>query len=70
LYKQWNEEFNVPEFDDDMVLDELEPMIQDGGLILDFHSSSFFPQAWFKHVVLLRADNTVLYDRLAERGYT
>ena len=27
LYKTWNEEFNVPEFDVDMVCDELEPMM-------------------------------------------
>jgi len=24
LYKQWNDEFDVPEFDEDMVCDELE----------------------------------------------
>ena len=27
LYKNWNEEFDVPEFDEDMVCDELEPMM-------------------------------------------
>ncbi len=27
LYKDWNEEFNVPEFDEDMVCDELEPFM-------------------------------------------
>ncbi len=27
LYKTWNEEFNVPEFDVDMVCDELEPLM-------------------------------------------
>lgn len=24
LYKEWNKEFDVPEFDEDMVIDELE----------------------------------------------
>lgn len=69
LYKKWNEVFNVPEYDEDMVCDELEPLIQQGGKIVEFHSSDFFPQSWFKLVILLRANNTELYDRLVERGY-
>ena len=71
LYKQWNEEFNVPEFDVDMVCDELEPLMSErGGIILEFHSCDFFPERWFQLVVLLRCNNTQLYDRLKERGYT
>ena len=27
LYKNWNQEFDVPEFDEDMVCDELEPLM-------------------------------------------
>ena len=27
LYQKWNEEFDVPEFDEDMVCDELEPLM-------------------------------------------
>jgi len=69
LYTAVNETFNVPEFDEDMVCDELEPLMQQGGVILEFHSSDFFPQRWFRHVVLLRTNNTELYDRLAARGY-
>jgi len=70
LYKRWNEVFNVPEYDEDMVCDELEPLIQQGGKIVEFHSSDFLPQSWFKYVILLRANNTELYDRLVERGYS
>ncbi|CAK75489.1 unnamed protein product (macronuclear) [Paramecium tetraurelia] len=69
LYKEWNQEFNVPEFDQDMVCDELENAMQTGGMIIDFHTSSFFPERWFDLVVLLRTNNTVLYDRLKARGY-
>ena len=70
LYKTWNEEFNVPEFDVDMVCDELEPLMsQDGGVILEFHSCDFFPERWFELVVLLRCNNMQLFDRLQERGY-
>jgi len=70
LYKEWDKEFDVPIFDDDLVCDELEDhMSQKGGIILEFHSSDFFPERWFDLVVLLRTDNTQLYDRLQERGY-
>ncbi len=34
-----NKEFNVPEFDEDMVNDYLEPEIPQGGCVIDFHSS-------------------------------
>jgi adenylate kinase len=27
LYDSWNKEFDVPEFDEDMVCDELEPLM-------------------------------------------
>jgi adenylate kinase len=71
LYYNWNEEFDVPEFDIDLVCDELEPLMSGrGGIILEFHSCDFFPERWFQLVVLLRCDNTNLYDRLKERGYT
>ena len=54
-----------------MVCDELEPLMsQRGGIILEFHSCDFFPERWFQMVVLLRCNNTDLYDRLKERGYS
>jgi len=71
LFKNWNKEFDVPEFDVDMVCDELEPLMsQKGGIILEFHSCDFFPERWFQLVVLLRCNNTELYDRLQARGYS
>ncbi len=63
LYKKWDETFDVPIFDEDMVCDELEPLMQKGGYIVDFHTSGFFPQRWFNLVILLRCNNTDLYDR-------
>ena len=69
LYKDWNEKFDVSEYDEDMVCDYLEDIMKEGGIILEFHSCDFFPERWFQLVVLLRWDNTHLYDRLAERGY-
>ena len=70
LYKNWNKEFDVSEFDDNMVNDELEPYLNEGGVILDFHSSSFLPENEINLVVLLRCNNTELYDRLKARGYS
>lgn len=52
-----------------MVVDYLEFIHEEGGYIIEFHSCSFFPERWFDLVVLLRCDNTPLYDRLKERGY-
>ncbi len=53
-----------------MVCDELEPYMSGrGGIILEFHSCDFFPERWFQLVILLRCDNTQLFDRLQERGY-
>lgn len=69
LYRKWNEEFNVPEFDEDMLCDALEQSMYSGGQIIDFHSCSFFPRSWFQAIVLLRANNTQIFDRLTERGY-
>lgn len=70
LYSEWNEEFNVPEFDENATLDELEPIIEEGGVVLDFHSAFFIPENYVDLVALLRCDNTILYDRLKARGYS
>ena len=70
LKKEINEKHNVPELDDDMVVDFLEPEIGRGGCIIDFHTSEFFPERWFDFVFLVRANNTVLFDRLKARNYT
>ena len=70
LYTEWNSEFNVPIFDENMVSKEIEPFINDGGAIIDFHSPGFIPDEWVDLVVLLRCNNTILYDRLKARGYS
>jgi len=69
LYTNWNEEFDVPEFDEDKVIEVLEPLIKQGGNIIDFHSVDFIPNELIHLVVLLRCNNTVLYDRLKARNY-
>lgn len=40
-----------------------------GGCVVDYHGCDFFPERWFDFVIVLRCNNTLLYDRLAARGY-
>ncbi len=68
LYETWNQKYKVPEFDEDKVCDELEEIMNKGGVILDFHSSGFIPERWIDLVILLRTNNTILFDRLKDRG--
>ena len=49
------------------MLDDLEPIMSAGGNVVEFHSVDFFPERWFDLVLVLRTDNTVLYDRLIAR---
>ena len=35
---------------------------------MDFHGCDFFPERWFDLVVVLQAETSVLWDRLAEGG--
>lgn len=51
------------------LLDSMEGLMSEGGKIVDYHSAEFFPERWFDIVFVLRTDNTILYDRLKERGY-
>lgn len=39
----------------------------EGGNVVDYHSCDFFPERWFDLVLVMRADNTTLYDRLTAR---
>ncbi|CAH1765731.1 1739_t:CDS:2, partial [Entrophospora sp. SA101] len=71
LYDGYNETFDTNILDDDKVVDELEEIIEeDGGNIIDFHSCELFPERWFDLIIVLRADITILYDRLEKRKYT
>jgi adenylate kinase len=42
-------------------------MLEEGGCVVDTHSGGFLPERLVHLVVVLRADNTTLYDRLAQR---
>lgn len=48
----------------------MEDLMTVGGNVVDFHTCDFFPERWFDLVIVLRADNTTLFDRLHKRGYS
>lgn len=54
---------------EDLLLDEIEPVIQMGGCVVEYHGCDLFPEEWFNIIFVLRTDNTVLYERLEKRGY-
>jgi adenylate kinase len=48
----------------------MEPLMSEGGKIVDYHSCDFFPERWFDLVLVLTSTTEVLYDRLQSRGYS
>lgn len=56
--------------DEDKLLDLMEPMLGEGGCVVDFHSPEIFPERWFELVLVLRTETETLFDRLTKRGYS
>eukprot|EP00505_MAST-04D_sp_SCG-Rhode-Island_P001782 Stramenopile-MAST_4_protein_1782 len=69
LSTEKNDEYDCLMLDEDALCDEIEDTMDVGGNIVDFHSIDFFPERWFDLVLVLRTDNTILYDRLQKRAY-
>ena len=70
LHSGFDSTYNSYILDEDKILDELEPYMSKGGVIVDHHGCDFFPQRWFDLIVVLTVDNTILYQRLENRGYS
>ena len=70
LFEGWDEKLNCHIIDEDRIIDELESQMTEGGNVVDYHGSDFFPQRWFDVVFVLRTDNTILYSRLEARDYS
>lgn len=70
-FEGWDDQWQSYIVDDDKLLDALEPHLTSplGGIILDWHSSSLFPERWFDLIIVLRTPHTKLWDRLEKRGY-
>jgi adenylate kinase len=69
LHSGWDDEFQAWVLDEDKVCDALEDRMIAGGNVVDHHGCDFFPERWFDLVVVLQADNTLLWERLEKRGY-
>lgn len=67
---EFDEVYQCHVINEDKLLDNLEEVMCNGGNLVEYHSCEFFPERWFDLVIVLRADNTTLYDRLIERGYS
>ncbi|XP_041975548.1 adenylate kinase isoenzyme 6 [Aricia agestis] len=67
---EYDSQYECPFLNEDKLLDVMESMMKKGGNIVDYHGSELFPERWFDGVFVIRANNTVLYDRLTARGYT
>ncbi|KAJ8751326.1 hypothetical protein K2173_016511 [Erythroxylum novogranatense] len=70
LHDGWDDQFECHVINEDLVCDELEDIMEEGGNIVDYHGCDYFPERWFDRVVVLQTDNSVLYDRLTKRGYS
>ncbi|KIM28428.1 hypothetical protein M408DRAFT_329489 [Serendipita vermifera MAFF 305830] len=69
LHDGFDEEWQSFLVDDDKVIDELEPLVAPGGVLLDWHTCGIFPERWVDLVVVLRCDHTLLWERLEKRDY-
>ena len=65
-----DESFDTLILDEDKLLDVMEPLLEEGGKVVDYHSCDFFPERWFDIVLVLTASTDILYDRLQARGYS
>jgi adenylate kinase len=52
------------------LLDAIEPDLEAGGQIIDWHACDMFPLSLIDLVVVIRCDSTILFDRLKARGYS
>jgi len=68
LYESYDDEWQSYIVDDDKVIDEIEIMVPQGGLILDWHTCDTFPERWADLVVVLRTNHTQLWGRLEQRS--
>ncbi|KAL0219612.1 hypothetical protein P9112_005265 [Eukaryota sp. TZLM1-RC] len=69
LHEGWDEEFATYILNEDALLTEMTPLIENKGLVVEFHSPAVFPEDWFDLVIVLTCINDVLYPRLEARGY-
>lgn len=65
----YDEERKCHIVDEDKLCDALEPMLEQGGIVIDWHACDWLPERLVDLVIVLKTDNGILYDRLEKRGY-
>ncbi|KAI5814226.1 AAA domain-containing protein [Pyronema omphalodes] len=68
--EEYDEALQTWVVDEDRLLDEIEPQLEEGGNVIDWHVCDLFPERLIDLVVVLRCENGVLYDRLQARNYS
>ncbi|KAI5850909.1 AAA domain-containing protein [Tricharina praecox] len=68
-HEGYDDELQTWIVDEDKLLDEIEPQLELGGNIIDWHVCEVFPERLVDLVVVLRVDSQLLYDRLKARNY-
>ncbi|KAL2488856.1 Adenylate kinase isoenzyme 6-like protein [Forsythia ovata] len=48
LHDGWDDQFDCYLINEDLVCDELEDLMEEGGNIVDYHGGDFFPERWFR----------------------
>ncbi|EGV61532.1 factor activating pos9 [Yamadazyma tenuis] len=69
LIESYDETLDTSVVKEDELLDSLEPELESGAVIIDWHVCDIFPERLVDLVVVLRTDNSHLYDRMVARGY-
>ncbi|EDK38745.1 hypothetical protein PGUG_02843 [Meyerozyma guilliermondii ATCC 6260] len=67
--EEYDENLDTWVVDEDKLLDSLEPDMEKGGIVVDWHCCEVFPERLIDLVVVLRTDNSILHQRLTKRGY-
>ncbi|GMN24611.1 hypothetical protein TIFTF001_000639 [Ficus carica] len=60
LHDGWDADLDCYVINEDLVCDELEDFMEEGGNIVDYHGCDFFPERWFDLVdivMALKSDN-------------
>ncbi|KAF8544901.1 AAA domain-containing protein [Trichophaea hybrida] len=68
-HEGYDDELKTWIVDEDKLLDEIEPQLEEGGNIIDWHVCEIFSERLIDLVVVLRVDPQLLYDRLKARNY-
>lgn len=67
--ESYDEKLDTSVVDEDKLLDWIEPELEKGGVIVDWHCCDIFPERLIDLVVVLRTDTAHLHDRMTKRGY-